>query len=86
MFLISFYKTAYKAGKAFLLGAIPVTLGIGAMETLAHIPGVADWFDSTDPAMLLRQTPILAAGLIVYGMGMALTYRKAAARFEQVDL
>ena len=86
VFLISFYKTAYKAGKAFLLGAIPVTLGIGAMETLAHIPGVADWFDSTDPAMLLRQTPILAAGLIVYGMGMALTYRKAAARFEQVDL
>lgn len=39
VFLISFYKTAYKAGKAFLLGVIPVTLGIGVMETLAHVPG-----------------------------------------------
>lgn len=38
VFLISFYKTAYKAGKAFLLGVIPVTLGIGVMETLAHVP------------------------------------------------
>lgn len=39
VFLISFYKTAYKAGKAFLLGVIPVTLGIGVMETLAMCPG-----------------------------------------------
>lgn len=86
VFLISFYKTAYKAGKAFLLGVIPVTLGIGVMETLAHVPGVADWFDSTAPAMLLRQLPILAAGLAAYGGGMALTYQTAAARFEKVDL
>ena len=86
VFLISFYKTAYKAGKAFLLGVIPVTLGIGVMETLAHVPGVADWFDSTAPAMLLRQLPILAAGLAAYGGCMALTYQTAAARFEKVDL
>lgn len=77
VFLISFYKTAYKAGKAFLLGVIPVTLGIGVMETLAHVPGVADWFDSTAPAMLLQQLPILAAGLAAYGGGMALTYQTA---------
>ena len=53
---------------------------------LFRSPGVADWFDSTAPAMLLQQLPILAAGLAAYGGGMALTYQTAAARFEKVDL
>ena len=85
VFLTQFFKTAYKVGKAFVLAAIPATVGVVAMEALAHLPGFA-WLDSVSQEMLLRQMPILLIGVIVYVVGIVVTYRVAARHFEQVDL
>lgn len=85
VFFTQFYKTAYKAGAAFLTALIPTTLGIIAMEAVVHLPGL-EWLDGTDSASLMRQIPILLAGAAVYAGTWFRTCAVAARRFEQVDL
>ena len=85
VFFTQFYKTAYKAGTSFLIALIPTTLGIIAIEASVHFPGLG-WLDGMDGAALLRQLPILLAGIIVYAAANALAYRIGARRFERVDL
>lgn len=85
IFLTQFFKTAYKAGKAFLLAVFPATLAVIGMEVSVHLPGLS-WLDSIAPADMLRQLPVLIAGAIVYAAGMLLAYRISAGRFERVDL
>jgi len=83
----SFYKTAIKIG-------IPFLLGLGAMiafyflaESLVWMPsGIRDFLDTTDPAIMTKQLPILAGGIAIWGVGWLLVYRKAAANFEKVDV
>lgn len=83
LLLPTFYKDAHSAGKGLLLGGIGVFVVIGLCETLAF---AVPWMDSIAPADLLKQLPILLGGMIVYAVGLPLTYRVSAARFEQVDL
>ncbi|MDL2235211.1 ABC-2 transporter permease [Christensenellaceae bacterium OttesenSCG-928-L17] len=85
IFLPQFFKTAYKAGKAFLLAVIPATIIVVAMEALVHFPGFA-WLDSVAPADMLRQLPILLLGVVLYIAGIFIAYRVSAKRFERVDL
>ncbi|MDL2289638.1 ABC-2 transporter permease [Clostridia bacterium OttesenSCG-928-F22] len=85
IFLTQFFKTAYKAGKAFVQAVIPAGLIIILMEVLSHLPGLS-WIDSTLPADMLRQLPILLAGVLAYVLGMVVAYRVASKRFEKVDL
>ncbi|MDR0928482.1 MAG: ABC-2 transporter permease [Oscillospiraceae bacterium] len=85
IFMTAFFKTAYKAGRAFLLAMMPITLLVIAMEVLAHIPALA-WMDSVAAGDLLLQLPILLVGLVAYGVGTAAAYRVSAKRFERVDL
>lgn len=85
VFFAQFYKTAYKAGVSFLIALIPVTLGIIAIESSVHFPGMG-WLDGMDGASLVRQIPILLAGLAVYAGANILAYRVGARRFERVDL
>lgn len=85
VFFTQFYKTAYKAGTSFLIALIPTTLGIIAIEASVHFPGMR-WLDGMDGASLLRQLPILLAGIVVYAAANALAYRIGARRFERVDL
>ena len=85
IFFTRFFKTAYKAGTAFLTALVPVTLGIFAMEAAVHFPGMA-WLDGTDGASLLRQVPVLLAGVLMYAAAHALAYWISAKRFERVDL
>lgn len=85
IFFTQFYKTAYKAGTSFLIALIPVTLGIIAIEASVHFPGMG-WLDGMDGAALVRQVPILLAGIAVYAAANALAYRIGARRFERVDL
>lgn len=85
VFFTQFYKTAYKAGIAFLTALIPTTLGIIAMEAAVHFPGMG-WLDGMDGASLLRQLPILLAGIAVYAAANLLAYRISRSRFERVDL
>lgn len=85
IFLTRFFKSGHKVGAAFLLGIIPATLGVLAMEVSVHFPRFA-WIDSVEPAMMMRQLPILLIGLAIYALGMAVTYQVSARRFDQVDL
>jgi len=68
IFFTEFYKTAYKAGRAFIVAIIPATLGIVIMETLPHIPATK-WLDSLSSDMMIRQLPILIAGVSLRQLG-----------------
>lgn len=85
IFLTQFFKTAYKAGKAFLFAVIPATIIVIAMEAIVHFPGFA-WLDSVSADIQLRQLPILAAGIVMYIASALLGYRISAKEFEFVDL
>lgn len=85
IFLISYFKTAYKVGKAFMIAIVPAFMLGLAMEALAYIPNTM-WLDSTIAAIMVQQLPILGIGLVVYIATMVIAYRLSALRFERVDL
>lgn len=85
VFLTQFFKTGYKAGKAFLLAMIPATVMMSAMEIVVHFPGY-EWLDSVSGEAMMRQLPILITGIVVYMITMPLAYWISARRFERVDL
>lgn len=85
VFFTQFFKTAYKAGVAFLIALVPATLGIIIMEALVHFPGL-EWLDGIDGASLARQVPILLAGVAVYASTWVMAYQISVKRFEKVDL
>ncbi|NLY76476.1 MAG: ABC-2 transporter permease [Tissierellia bacterium] len=83
--LTQFFKTAYKVGKAFILAIIPAAIGVIIMEVIVHIPRF-QWLDSIEPAIMLKQLPILVIGIVFYIFSMLVAYRVSANRFQQVDL
>lgn len=85
VFFARFYRTAYRAGAAFLTALPPLVLGVCAMEALVHVPALA-WLDGVDAASLVRQLPVLAAGSLVYALCCVLACRVGVRRFERVDL
>lgn len=85
IFITQFFATAYKAGRAFILASVPLILGITAMEIIVHLPAFY-WLDSTAPADLLRQLPILLVGGTLYGLALPSACYVAKKRFQQVDL
>ena len=85
VYFTQFYKTAYKAGVSFLIALIPVTLGIIAIESSVHFPGLG-WLDAMNGPALVRQVPILLAGAAVYAAAIVLAYRAGGRRLERVDL
>lgn len=85
LFLTAFYKSGYKAGKAFILAALPMVILMVAIEAAAHIPALV-WMDSRQPEHLRMQLPILLVGIVSYGALVPFAYRISAKRFEKVDL
>lgn len=85
VFLPSFYANGYKVGIAFLKAVIPTTLVMMVLEALPHFPALT-WLDDLDGATQLRLLPVLVVSAVVYGVGMLLTFRKAAELYEKVDL
>jgi ABC-2 type transport system permease protein len=87
VFLPTFYKTASRAGLSFVLGGSVVMIYIVAVEAaIQMIPVLNAWLDTSDPAMMVRQLPVLIAGIGIYALFMFLAYRMSAKRFEKVDL
>ena len=82
-FFPAFYKSGYKAGRAFVIASVPMLLGMIAVESAAHIPALA-WLDSD--AHWRRQLPVLAAGMACYASLLPLACRISERRFERVDL
>ena len=85
IFFTSYYKSGYKAGKSFVIAALPMVLLMIAVETSAHIP-IFSWLDSYALQDLLLQTPILMIGILCYVVSLFFAYRISAKRFEKVDL
>lgn len=85
LFLTAFYESGYKAGKAFILAALPMVFLMVAIEAAAHIPALV-WMDSRQPEHLRMQLPILLIGIASYGALVPFAYRISAKRFEKVDL
>ena len=85
VFFSSYYKNGYKAGRAFIVAAIPMLVLIITAEGLSHLPPLA-WLDSCAPQNLLQQVPILLAGALCYLFLLLCTYRISTKRFEKVDL
>ena len=79
----TFYRDGHSAGKGLIFGGIAVFVVIGLSETLAV---VFPWIGSLNAADQLRQLPILIGGALIYGLGLWLSFRLAASRFEKVDL
>lgn len=86
VFLLRFYRTGVNVGRSYLVSMIPVTLYIVAAEVLVHVPGLGAYLDGTDAAAQLAQLPVLAGGAILYALLTWVSFCKAAARFERVDL
>ena len=87
IFIPMFYKTAYQAGKSFLWAGSAVAVYIVAMEAAVQIiPVLKTNLDTSAPEKMIKQLPILAAGMIIYAFTMVLAYKKAAHNFEKVDL
>lgn len=90
-FITSYYKKAFKPGKAFLKAAIVFWVIFIFIEfpfwtkNVFNIP-LVKFLDSTDKASQIKQLPVLAAGIIVFILGWILTYKVSAKRFEKVDL
>ena len=85
VFLPSFYANGYKVGVAFVKAIIPTTLAMIVFEALPHVPGLM-WLDDMDAATQVRLLPYFVAAVLLYGIGTVLTFQRAAAQYEKVDL
>lgn len=85
IFVGGFFKTAYAIGKPFLTYIIVAFITIGIAEALHHFPGLgalnAFGFDH-----LALQLALLLCGAVLYAVMTGMSYNKACANFERVDL
>ena len=87
IYLPLFFKTAVKVGAPLIIASIAITIYVIAVELAVQmIPFLKTHLDTTDPAMVMYQFPILIAGMLIFALSLWLTYRKSAANFEKVDL
>jgi len=87
IYLCVFYRTAYKAGMAFLWGSAGfVLLGVAAEILTALIPALHDFFEPVQGFLLARQWPALLAGLLLFVALTAIGAHRSAKLFEKVDL
>lgn len=87
IFIPAFYKTAYKAGVPFIISCAAIAIYIIAAESLVWIPSpIRAYLDTTDPALMVKQLPVLIAGISIWVLTTFAAYRKAAKNFEKVDI
>lgn len=85
VFFPTFYKSGYKAGKAFILASVPLVILMLGTEAAAHVP-VLSWMDSYRPENLWKQLPVLITGVIVYAGFLSIAYKLSVRHFNKVDL
>ena len=85
IFVGGFFRTAYKIGKPFVIYIITAFLMIGIFEALHHFPGLGAVNAFGFEHMVLQMT-LLVGGALLYAGMTALSYQKACADFEKIDL
>mgnify|MGYP000866518746 CR=1 FL=1 len=87
VFFPGFYKSGHKIGIPFMIALIVSFLFSIAIELLVIlVPMAANILDGRTPEALIRQIPVLAAGIILFAGMTWLSYRQSAKNFERVDL
>lgn len=85
IFVGGFFKTAYKLGKPFVIYIIAAFLTIGAAEALHHFPGL-EAINAFGFEHIGLQLSLLLCGILLYIAMTHLSYKKACANFEKIDL
>ncbi len=85
IFVGGFFKTAYKLGKPFVIFTVVGFLMIGAAEALHHIPGL-EALNAFGFEHFGLQISLLLGGAALYTALTYLSYKKACADFEKIDL
>lgn len=87
IFLPMYYKTAYKMGWALTFAITASVLFASAVEVLvAAVPAANHAFDGLSGDALIRQLPVLGAGILLFALLTVLAYWKSVTNFEKVDL
>lgn len=87
IFFPMFYRSAYKIGWPILLALTAAMLFAAVIETLVlSMPAAAHILDGISSEALLRQLPVMAAGIVLFALLTVLAYKKSAKNFERVDL
>ncbi|SFB30726.1 ABC-2 family transporter protein [Acetitomaculum ruminis DSM 5522] len=85
IFVMGFFKTAYKYGKPFVIFIIVAFLSIGVFEALHHIPGF-EGLNAFGCDNIILQLSMLIVGLLIYILMTILSCKKACEYFERIDL
>lgn len=85
IFVGGFFKTAYKFGRPFVGYIVTVFLLIGIAEALHHFPGLSI-LNAFGTEHFAIQLLLLGIGLGIYLAATFLSYKKACANFEKIDL
>jgi len=87
VFFPMFYKTAYKMAAAIIASMSAAILFAAFAEVLVQVSaGAAYVLDGISGAALVRQLPVLAAGIALFALLNWGAYCISARRFERVDL
>lgn len=85
VFLRGFFKTAYQVGRPFVLYVVLGFLFIGIAEALHYVPGL-EGLNAFAFERLGLQLAALGVGAGLFLLLTALSFRRACARFEKIDL
>ncbi|MEZ4358508.1 MAG: ABC-2 transporter permease [Eubacteriales bacterium] len=82
-----FYKTAYKVAWPLIISCTAVTIYIFAVEVaIQSVPVLKTYLDTLDARYAAIQLTALIAGMVIFALSCIFAYKKAASRFEKVDL
>ena len=87
VFLLSFYRTAYKVGVSFVKACIVMAVAAFIMEAVVHFPALSRFngYDLACPLPHQGTRPAASSGSC-QARAQPLIFRGAAARYEKVDL
>ena len=85
VFVPTYYRNGYKAGRAFIIAAAPMLLMMVTVEGAVRFQQLT-WLDSYAPPDLIGQIPVFLVGILCYGCFVSLAYKISVKRFEHVDL
>ena len=85
IFVGGFFKTAYKFAKPFVVYIIVAFLTVGAAEALHRFPGL-DALNAFGFDHIGLQLSLFACGALLFAVLTFLSYKKACADFDKIDL
>ena len=85
LFVGGFFQTAWKQGRPFVRYIIVCFLAIMVAETLHHLPGLSA-LNAFGTDHIILQMLLLAGDIIAFALITILSYHKACADFDRIDL